>query len=313
MKRIVVIAILIVAALTFGCKAKSEDVGSDKPLIVTTINPYRLLIKQMVGDAIEVKSLVPPNASPHTWTAQPADLMDIQKAELIISNGMGLENFLAQALDAGSAKQLVAADLLQDVVALDSLNRVRENLMHSHADSLEHDDLHHVGADPHLWTSPAMLKKLATKLKAEMVVIFPDYAPVINHNYDLIMQELEDAHQSISAERAGFQNPGIVTYHNSFHYFCQDYDINYLGWVQASPGKEPTARDLAELGRKITEHQVKSIFIEPQQNPKAAEVLAKQYKLQLLTLDPLGSSMPLDTIAQLILANWNVMKTGFGN
>ncbi|HOH60803.1 MAG TPA: metal ABC transporter substrate-binding protein, partial [Candidatus Cloacimonadota bacterium] len=59
------------------------------------------------------------------------------------------------------------------------------------------------------------------------------------------------------------------------------------------------------------EHQVKCIFIEPQQNDKAAQVLAKEYQMQIYTLDPLGGSLPVDSVSDLILANWKVMKQAF--
>ncbi|MDD2543725.1 MAG: metal ABC transporter substrate-binding protein [Candidatus Cloacimonetes bacterium] len=311
MKRNTTILILFLLLFSLGCKSKKTVEESAKPLIITTIHPYELLIKQLVGDGIEVKSLVPPNASPHNWSAKPADLKDLHKADLIISNGMGLESFIAQALQNTSAKHLVAADLLQDLVALDSLQQVREHMI-THQDSLEDHHHDHEGqADPHLWTSPLMLQKLCTKLKSELILIFPDSTPVIMHNHDIIQKELADVQQKILADRAQLENPALVTYHNSFHYFTRDFDIHYLGWVQSSPGKEPSAKDLNELGKKIREHKVKSIFIEPQQNPKSAEVLAREYGLELATLDPLGSSMPVKTVAELIDANWQVMKMGF--
>ena len=289
-------------------KAAPQQKSEDKALIVCTIHPYALLLKQMVGDAVEVKSLVPPNASPHTWSPQPSDLRDLHQAQLIVSNGMGLENLLGQALNDVSAKHLVVAELLRDLIELDSLQQVRhQQLAHAETDA-EH---RYLGADPHLWTSPKMLQKLTTKLKNELVQIFPDYAPLINHNHDQIQKELAAADAKISSERSQYQNPAILTYHNSFHYFTQAYKILYAGWVQSSPGKEPAARELADLGEKIRAHHIKSIFIEPQQNPKSAEVLAKEYRLQLETLDPLGSSLPVHTISELILANWEIMKRSF--
>ena len=314
MKHAGLIALTLILILLGACKTRSAAEESPKPLIITTIHPYELLVKQMVGDAIEVKSLVPPNASVHTWSPQPADMADLNRADLVISNGMGLENFLGDALKNLPAKHLIASDMLKDLVALDSLNQVREELMHSaaHNDTnavAEHH--HHEGADPHLWTSPLMLQKLCTKLKNELVILFPDVSPVINHNHDLIIKELSAAHDKITAERAALKDPALLTYHNSFHYFTQEYQIPYLGWVQSSPGKEPSARDLAELGKKIREHQVKCIFIEPQQNDKAAQVLAKEYQMQIYTLDPLGGSLPVDSVSDLILANWKVMKQAF--
>lgn len=311
MKHPVLLIILILVLLT-ACKAPADKKEEAKPLILTSIYPYELLINQMVGDAIEVRSLIPPNASVHSFSPQPSDLKDIHKADLILINGMGLEILFEQHLQTIQDKLIISSDLLSDLIALDSLNLVREQQMkHHHHDHEADEDHHHIGSDPHLWTSPQMMIKLATKLKSELVARFPDYAPLVNHNYDIILKELSDAHQKISNERRSFANPALVTYHNSFHYFTRDYDIHYLGWVQSSPGKEPSARDLANLGKKIREHNVRRIFIEPQQNPKSAEVLAKEYSLQLGTLDPIGSSLNAKTIAELILKNWDEMKTAF--
>lgn len=305
---------MIALMLFAGACGKQQDKvdNEKKPLILVSIYPYQLLVKQLVGDGIEVRSLIPPNASPHTWTAQPADLKDLHTADLIISNGMGLELFLNQNLSQISKKHLICADLLRDLVVLDSLKQVALRAMHEqeHEHDAE-DEHHHVGSDPHLWTSALMMIKLTTKLKAELVERFPDYAPVINHKANEIAMELAQANEKISRERAGFAKPGLVTYHNSFHYFCDDYVIDYLGWVQTSPGKEPTVKELTDLGKKIQAYEVTTIFVEPQQNPKSAEVLAKEYKLNIKTLDPMGHTLNVNTIAELILANWESMKSGF--
>jgi len=302
---------MIVLLLLTACKAPKPENPPERPLILCTIYPYELLVKQMVGDAAEVRSLIPPNASVHSFSPKPSDLKDLHRADLIISNGLGLEAVFAQNLAQMKEKHIMCSELLQDLVALDSLNQVREALIHGNEpDDDGHDHLH-IGADPHLWTSPSMLIKLSTKLKNELIARFPDMEPLITHNYNEINAELTALHETILAERAQYKAPALVTYHNSFHYFCKDYSINYLGWVQSSPGREPSARDLAALGKKIEDHNVKAIFIEPQQDPKSAEVIAREYGIELLNLDPLGASLGVETIAEVIMANWQTMKQAF--
>jgi zinc transport system substrate-binding protein len=84
-----------------------------------------------------------------------------------------------------------------------------------------------------------------------------------------------------------------------------------MGFVEESPGKEPTPKELSILGNIIKEHQVKAIFLEPQMDRKAGETLAQEFNLKLLMLDPLGSDGKAKTIAQLIDYNWQSMKGGF--
>ncbi|MDD4687734.1 MAG: metal ABC transporter substrate-binding protein [Candidatus Cloacimonetes bacterium] len=303
--------ILIMLIALSGCKAPAEKKNEEKVLILASIYPYELLLKQMVGDAIEVRSIIPPNASVHSFSPQPSDLKNLHKAELILINGMGLEDVFMQHLSTMKEKLMISADLLNDLIALDSLNQIRHMQMHQLEKEHEEHNHQHAGGDPHLWTSPKMMLKLATKLKTELVSRFPSFAPLITHNYENIIAELNDAHEKIEQERTAFREPALVTYHNSFHYFAAEYDINYLGWVQSSPGREPSPRELARLGAKIRDHGVRRIFIEPQQNPKSAEVLAREYKLDLGTLDPIGSTLEAKTIAQLILINWESMKQAF--
>lgn len=310
MRKILWIAFTISLLLMAAC-GKGKDAETEaKPLILCSIHPYELLLKQLVGDGIEVKSLIPPNASPHTFSPTPADLKDLHRAELIVSNGLGLEHLLYQAFTNLEVKHLIAADLLKDIIELDSLKQVRHQQL---AGEIEEDESEHQHAsiDPHLWTSPRLMQKLTTKLKNELVPLFPDFAPVINHNHDAIQKELSELDSRIVRERSAYDAPAIITYHNSFHYFTREYNIHYAGWVQSSPGKEPSARELAALGASIRKYQVKAIFIEPQQNPKSAEILAKEYKLKLKTLDPLGSTFAVKDIAELIAANWRVMQESF--
>jgi len=281
-----------------------------KPVLIASIHPYALLLQELAGSEFEVRTLVPANASPHTWSPVPSDLKALSQASLILSNGLSLEANVEQSFALYKDKHLSVAGLLSDLIAIDSLQN-------AHApDSLEAEEEHeeghhHSGADPHLWTSPRLMMRLIPKLEKELSSRFPNSAFVFKRNAETMMSELHAADEQIVSERSTYKSPGLITYHNSFHYFTEDYQINVLGWVQASPSKEPTPKELATLGNVIREHKVCALFLEPQMNRKAGEVLAREFKLKLLTLDPLGSTLPAKTISELILANWNSMKEGF--
>lgn len=166
MKRLSLLFALLIL-IGAGCKqAPQQQENEQKPLILTSIYPYELLVKQLVGDAIVVRSLIPPTASVHSYSPKPTDLSDLHKADLIITNGLGLEAMIEQNLSTLKDRHLVCALLLYDSIALDSLNQVRDQLIKHH--EAEEEDHEHVGADPHLWTSLQMMSKLSTKLKNEL-------------------------------------------------------------------------------------------------------------------------------------------------
>ena len=78
--------------------------------------------------------------------------------------------------------------------------------------------------------------------------------------------------------------------------------------MQSSPGREPTPRELARLGELIRANGVQAICVEPQMDKRSAEVLAREFDLRMIELDPLGFSIKARTLPELIGANWDRMK-----
>ncbi len=289
--------LLVLLLLAFSCQRHTER---KRPLLLTSIHPYELLLKQLVGSDFDVQSIIPANASPHTWSPHPSDLKALVDASFILSNGLGLEANLQKSFATRINAHVEVARLIKDSIPLPEED-------HHEAE----DEHHHEGQDPHLWTSPMLMIRLVTALEKELSERFPNSALVFSANAETMRNELEAASEKIATERALYNQPGLITYHNSFYYFTEEYDIEYLGWVQFSPGKEPSPKDLAKLGETIVEHKVKAVFVEPQMNKKAGEVLAKEFNLKLATLDSLGSDGKANTLAEIILANWESMQEAF--
>lgn len=298
MKYLKALALVLLLLLSTSCQNRGERT---KPLLLASIRPYELLLTQLAGSEFEVKSIIPANASPHTWSPNPSDLKALMEASFILSNGMGLEENLHKSFSTRPSEHVEASALLKDVLPLISTGAASEH----------HHGHEHEGKDPHLWTSTFLMSRLITLLEKELSKRFPNSSLVFKQNADTMRGELNEVIELINEERNNYGETGLVTYHNSFYYFTHEFDIEYLGWVQFSPGKEPNPRDLAELGNTIKEHQVKAVFIEPQMSKKAGELLAKEFELKLLTIDPLGSDGKAKTISQLFQNNWDSMKEAF--
>ena len=282
MKLKVLTSILIITCLLALCSCK-KVVESPSNLIVVSIYPYELLFKQIVGPEIEVRTLIPPNFSPHTYNPSPAELKSLYDADLVFSNGYGLEINIQTALNALGEKHLSAEQLLQ-------LPQKEEN------------------PNPHIWLSPRLMKKLVSELEEPLQRTFPSYKDSISFHCRELISQFSSLDSLIIQERAQFSHTPIITYHDSFHYFIQDYKLDYLGSIQSSPGQEPTPKELVYLGDLIKANQVKAIFVEPQMDRKSANVLAKEFHLQVIELDPLGQTLNAQSLPEVILINWNRMK-----
>ncbi|MDP2173818.1 MAG: metal ABC transporter substrate-binding protein [Candidatus Cloacimonadaceae bacterium] len=293
-RRILIPLLLLILLGTLSCKGKAK---SSKQLIIVSIYPWELVLKELVGEDIEVRSIIPPDASPHTWSPKPADLAALQNADLVISNGLGLETNLLSAFESRGDKHISMAKLL-------ALNEV-------YGCSCMHDeDDHNEENDPHIWTSPSILLRSVIALTDILQSHFPQIADKIKDNGHRMASSITAAHQRIMQERLAIHNPAVVTFHDSFRYFLDAYNIEFVGAVQSSPGKEPTPKELAELGKRIKAKNVKAIFVEPQMNRQPAEILATEFDLKLVEIDPMGYTIKATTIAEFLIGNWERMKLG---
>jgi len=300
LKLLTLISLIVILA---ACQAKIPK-NKQKPLIITTIYPYELIVRQLVDTLFTVETLLPANASPHTWSPAPQDILKLQKADVIIANGLGLETNLEKTLANTGSKLIIASSLVSKSLLL---SPETEDEHETETDS-EH---HHIGANPHIWTSPELLTEIVIGLTEELSKRFPMQKSALETNARLIIMELFQVDNKIKTERDSFKNPAIITLHDAFVYFFEYFHIDYIGSVQPSAGKDPAPQQLKDLADMIKAKHIKSIFIEPQMNPRPAEVLAHELKLKVIKYDDLGTLSQAGTISEFLWWNWNAFKAGF--
>lgn len=302
-KFISLVFVLLLASLILSCqKNTSKNSGFT---IVTTIFPYEILAKQIVGDKAEVKTLIPPNASPHTYSPLPSDIKLLENADLIISNGLEFEEGLEKILFSMGQKHLIMASVIPQAMLIHEQND------HALGDRHEGGESHqHMQGNPHLWTDYEFLIDMAREITRKMVVLQPANAQYFENNLKTIETELNHVNEVILTERKQYSQPAIILFHDSYAYFNSRYQIHTAGVIEAFPGKEPSPADLLAIHDKVKDSNVKAIFIEPQLNPKAAQILAEELKIKLLTYDPLGATLNVKTVSELLLKNWEIFKKG---
>ena len=296
-------SVIIGASLFFmmSCtKTHKQPDNKDQIQIMTTINPYYLITRQIVQDKASVNLFIPANASPHTYSPAPSDIIKLERSALVIANGLALEQQLAAKLDSMKSRVFWAAQSLP----VDKLLTFDE-----HEEKEVAAEHKHTGIDPHIWLDPENLILIARAITDRLIILFPDEQHFIERNWKILDDNIKQVNNEITSERTHYQSPSILTFHNSFGYFLHRYQINLAGVIEQSPGKEPTSRELLAL-KDITKN-VKAIFIEPQLNPRAAEIIAKEYKLLVDTLDPLGFLFKAANINDILWKNWNIMKKYF--
>lgn len=306
----IIISFFVIILFLNGCSNKRTV--DDKTLIIASIHPYELILRQLTeGMDINIKSLYPANASPHTYSPVPEDLISIEKAEIIFINGLELEMQFHKTLHQVDEKIYT----LSDIFPANSLIRESEsnshdqshNHNHSHSHDHKHDVNHehcgncghqHGEYNPHIWTDPEYIVSIARFIAKTLIENNLVEEQKVLNNLRTLEAEIQIVDSKIRQARKNVTNPAIIYFHDAFAYFNRRYSIETAALIQPFPGREAGLAELAKLKSIINEFDVKSIVTEPQLNPKSAEIIAKEFNLKIITLDPIGHTLNVKTIAE---------------
>lgn len=274
----------IMLILNFKQKPQAQI---NQTLVAATIPPVSDMVRQIAGadSGLAVMSILPPGASPHTYEPTPEDVRNLQNARLIFTIGHGLDNWT----------ETLTANLPQaQIIAMDQGLSLREHdhgHPHEKTEEKEPDkEEHEKNKDPHYWLSVKNAKIMASNIARALIALDPANEKMYTENLADYINELNYTDEAIRHKFRDFEKRNILTYHNAWGYFAQDYDLNVIGAFEVNPGQEPTIEQLAELQAKIKNHGLHTIFIEPQLSEQIIKPFSQDLGLKTAILDPLGGN-----------------------
>jgi zinc transport system substrate-binding protein len=246
--------------------------------VVATIFPVADIIRQIGGDAVAVVTLLPPGASPHTFEPTPAQMRDIAGARVVVRVGAGVDDWTEKLLAARNPTLTVLT--LTDGVRLLSLTD-------EHADAAAAGGH---GGDPHIWLDPMLVRDhLVPAISAALTEAAPEQRWVFEAGAAQLGEALTRLDADIRTSLAPLLSRNYVGFHSAWRYFGERYGLHQVAVVEAFPGKEPSARDIAVVVEHARAAHVRAIFIEPQLNPRVAEQIARDCGAQTRVVDELGA------------------------
>lgn len=267
--------LLLISLVLTSCQS-TGNVNTQKSIVVT-YSILGALVKDLVGNQANVIVPTPNGQDPHDWEPSAKDIETINKADLVVQNGLGLEG--------GLQKTLVAA----------------ENNGVKFFTASDHITVRHVGqgegipsgdpdqaigaADPHLWMDPLTLKSvinaLADELKKDFNLDLSSQAADLENRLDNLNQQVADIVAVVPQA-----NRKLVTGHESLGYFAQRYSFKLVGVIIPSltSQAEVSAADLVALKQVIQESQVKAIFTELGTSPAVAATIGKETGVKVVEL-----------------------------
>ena len=264
MRRAVAAALALGLALS-GCSAVS---GSDRPHVVVTTNILGDVVEQVLGDQVDVTVLMPPNSDPHSSEISAKQAATMGDADLIVSNGLGLEEGLQQHLDRAEdarAPMLVAGDEIEVVP-------------YASGDA-------EGTPDPHFWTDPATMVDVVDALEEKAGDIDGIDVEQLHRDASAYRDELTRLDADMTSAFAAIppERRALVTNHHVFGYLADRFDFRVVGAV--IPGgttlAAPSAADLRDLSEAISTAGVSTIFAESSQPDRLVQVLAKEARIDV--------------------------------
>ena len=285
------LAMLVIGVVTYfyfkGSRAANQvEVEDDVLRIVTTISPLYSHTKKIVRENAEVRNLISPGVSPHDYQFSPNDVKFIADADILIINGVGLEAWLDDILDAASNEDLVIIDSSKGIEIIDG------------------DDEQEFG-NPHIWLSPQNAVKQVGNIYDGIAEL--EQSEEKKSQYENNRFEYEHLLLALDTEflesLGNVQNKDIAVFHSAYDYLSRDYGLNQAVVLEETPGQEPTAQELVDATNTIQELEIKLIFKEPQFSPKIVETLASDLDLQIYEIDPIGTEISEENYLNTMKAN----------
>lgn len=251
--------------------------------VLTSIKPLQLITQAIQGEQGQADVLLPPGASPHSFSLRPSDRRRLANAQLFYWIGPDLENFLIPL-----AKQHQhASTAIQQLPNL-QLHYYAES--HSHAENEHHSehDHQHAGLDTHLWLSIPNAVIIAERIAADLSRLDAQHAKEYQDNLSAFKQRLTALDTQIHAQLRPVQNKGFFVFHEAFNYFEQHYGLAHGGVLAINSEVQPGARHLQQIRQRLEQAGPSCIFTEPPAPPRLAYSLSKDLPITLQEADVLG-------------------------
>ncbi len=290
-KKYAAISIMLALAILLGACARTSPTapaGHGKMLVVASINPLADFARQVGGDRVQVETVVPPGASPHTYEPKPSQLKALSRAKVLVLVGLGFEFW---------ADKAVSASGNPDLIVVRTSNGLK---------ILQQGEGEGSG-NPHVWLDPINAIHQVEMIRDAFVRADPAGKEVYITNAEEYIGKLKALDKEIREEVSGFSTRKFIAFHPAWVYFARRYDLEQVAVVERTPGREPSPAEIARIVQAARKAGVRAIFAEPQFSPKAARVIAQECGAQVLFLDPIGGVKSRETYIDLMHYNLEQM------
>ena len=258
-----IFALLLAALLILiasGCSKKQTLPEQTKSDILATTQPvYQLASALTDGTGLSVALLISePVSCLHDYTLTVSQMEKIEGAQLILESGLGLEDFMADALS-GKTRIDISSGL----------------------STLTGDE----GIDPHWWLDPTRFRQAAALAAQELGAQYPEFSDQFAENLAAFDRKLSDLQVYGDEALSSLSCRELVTFHDGFSYFADSFGLTIAAAMEVESGSEPSAKELESIISIVEKNRIPAVFYETNGESGSAEVVANETGCSVWTLD----------------------------
>lgn len=280
----------------------------DRLCVTTTLFPYYDFVRQIAGDRVKLKLVVPAGMDSHSFEPTPADMITIQNSDIFLYNGGEMEQWVEEALESIGNPELRAVSMMDSVDVLEEeiVEGMEEGAGHDHGHSHEEEDHGHsheddsnshnhdqeedhdhyyepgqvreIEYDEHIWTSPVNAMKIVETISSILIQEDPRHQSFYEENTSRYLAELaalDQEFQQVSADRK--RDMIIVGDKFPFRYLAEEYDLQYrAAFAGCSSDTEPSARTIAYLIDQVRQQQLPVVYYLELSSHRVAEIIGEE-------------------------------------
>ncbi len=264
---------VLVFILAVACTAQKT---SEKDLVTVSILPQKYIVEKIAGDLVDVQVLVPPGASPSTYSLVPSQMKDLSRSKVWLRIGkIGFEDAWHEKIEQGNP----------DLKVFDT-SRMAEWI--AAEEEVHGDHVHLHGIDPHIWMSPEEVEQIAELTYQALADLYPDKSAAFNANFEAFRSEIDVLDEDLIRQFDGLENRKFIIFHPALTYLARDYGLEQVSLE--IDGKEPSAKHMSQLVKTAKDEGIRVVFIQKEFDQENARQLAEELDGEVVQIDPLNEN-----------------------
>ncbi len=231
--------------------------------IVVSLLPQKYIVKNLLPEA-DILTLIPPGMSPETYEPTPSQMIRMSRSDLFFS--FHLFNF----------EKIWSEKIKKQQLSIKNINLSNQLPLIKEGDF----------ADPHVWTSPILMKIMAETIKNVLIDTYPEVSSKIEKNFKQLIQKIDKIHQEITTKLSTHADKSFLIYHPALTYYANTYQLHQIAIEEE--GKKSSVRSFKQTIDKVKKEKINGIFIQQQFDKELAKTISQELNIKVISINPLS-------------------------